>query len=481
MCDALREEAAAVVPIVEDGRHPEGVEAVPLPATTDPVEEGGLPERKNRAVFVRDSDDGGLYLPNALQADERVVTTYEFEKHNFYKESSNPLGATTFNRWDVLSELRQLPNSLKPWSYEPLVSPSADDADAGDWQRELIQFAAQLSQLETGGNQDPPAVTDGYDTSWRMRNEFSPNARRAGRALATLFLPTADGQWGPGRQLTRDRVDTDRLGTLEEQVDIDSFLAFLGVAPTPPEDGVALTLVEGGPDGRVAPCERPPTLAAAGRGLPDATLGDFPPAAEPPSDPHAWQRSLQAAWNEWLEDLVVVEREAITSEEITTRTSFRETLGDRPWVPVAVEDGTAGVVPPEPDSRVPAAVPPEDVVLHVPQQTQYPTLLWSLTTTADAASMLRELGAIAGLDADILQANGAAPAFRLLDTLRDLDSGSVADPRRKQTLANLFDRILNAVVEADPTNRGASDLWLLTHSGADAEQGAIALADRRLR
>ena len=481
MCDALREEDAAVVPIVGDSRHPEGVEAVPLPSTTDPVQEGGQPERKDRAVFVRDTDDGGLHLPTALQVDERVVTTYEFQKHALYKRGSNPLGTTPFNRWAVLSELRQLPNSLENWSYEPLVPPSDDDADAGDWQRELIQFAAQLYQLDTGGNQDPPAVTDGYDTGWRMRNEFSPNARRAGRALSTLFLPTTDGQWEPARQLTRKQIDVDRLGTLEKQIDIDSFLAFLGVAPTPPEDGVQLTLIEGGPNGQVAPRDHPPTLAAAGSGLPDATLGYLPPIAEPPSDPHAWQRSLQAAWDEWLEQLVTVEREALMSEEITSRTSLRETLSDRPWVPVAVDEDTAGVVPPEPEGHAPTAVPPEDVALHVPQQTQYPTLLWSLTTTADAAPMISELGAIAGLDAEILESNNAAPAFRLLDTLRDLDPGSIADPRRRQTLANLFDRILNAVVEADSTNRGASDLCLLTYSGADANEGAIALADRRLR
>lgn len=480
MCDAFREEDAAVVPIVEDGGHPEGVEAVPLPETADSVEEGGQPERKERAVFVRDPDDGGLDLPTALQTDERIVTTYEFKRHNLYVQGSNPLGTTSFSRWAVLAELRQLPNSLDGWSYEPLVPPG-DDADAVGWQRELIRFAAQLYLLETGGSQDPPATTEGYDTGWRMRNEFSPNARRAGRALATLFLPTTDGQWEPARQLTRDRVDVDRLGMVDDEVDLDSFLAFLGVAPTPPEDSVQLTLVEGGPDGRVEPRERPPTLAAAGRGLPDATLGDLPPAEKPASDPHAWQQSLQAAWSDWLEQLVAIEREALESEEITSRTSLRDTLGDRPWVPVAEGDDTTGVVPPEPDRHPSTAVPPKDITLHVPQQTQYPKLLWSLTTTADAASMLRQLGAIAGLDEDILQANSAAPAFRLLETLRDIDPSSIADPRRQQTLVNLFDRILNAIVEGDSTNRGTTDLWLLTHRGADVEEGAVALAERHLR
>ncbi|MDL0131471.1 hypothetical protein PNP59_11080 [Halobacterium salinarum] len=479
MCDALREKDAAVAAIVEDGGHPEGVEAVPLPATADPVAEGGQPERKDRAVFVRTADDGRLALPTALQADDRAVTTYEFPSV-LYEDSPNALGATPFNRWAVLSELRQLPNSLDGWSYDPLVPPGDDNADAGDRQRELIRFAAQLYRLETGGSQDPPATTDAYDTGWRMRNEFSPNARRAGRALATLFLPTTDGKWEPARQLTRDRVDVDHLGTAADEVDIESFLAFLGVAPPAPEDGVQLTLVEGGPDGRVDARSRPPTLAAAGRGLPDATLGDLPSTEEPASDPHAWQRSLQAAWDDWLEPLATLEREALESEELTSRTSLCDTLGNRPWVPVAAGDDTTGVAPPEPDQDPPAAVSPEDVTLHVPQQTQYPTLLWSLTTTADAAVMLRQLGAIAGLDEDILQANSAAPAFRLLETLRALDPSSIADPRRQQTLVNLFDRILNAVVEGDSTNRGATDLWLLTHRRADADEGAVALAERHL-
>lgn len=480
MCDALREEDAAVAAIVEDSGHPEGVEAVPLPATTDPVEEGGQPERKDRAVFVRTADDGRLTLPTALQADDRAVTTYEFPSV-LYENRPNALGATRFNRWAVLSELRQLPNSLDGWSYEPLVPPEVTDADAGDWQRELIRFAAQLYRLETGGSQDPPATTESYDTGWRVRNEFSPNARQAGRALATLFLPTTDGQWEPARQLTRDRVDVERLGTFGDEINVDSFLAFLGVAPTPPEDGVPLTLVEGGPDGRVEPCEWPPTLAAAGSGLPDATLGELPPANEPASDPHAWQQSLQAAWDDWLKQLVAIEREALENEEVTTRTSVRNTLGDRPWVPVADGDDTMGVVPPEPDRHPPTAVPPEDVTLHVPKQTQYPKLLWSLKTTADAAAMLRQFGAIAGLDEDILQANSAAPAFRLLETLRDLDPSSIADPRRQQTLVNLFDRILNAVVEGDSTNRGTADLWLLTRRGADPDEGAVALSERHLR
>lgn len=480
MCDALREEDAAVAAIVEDGGHPEGVEAVPLPGTADPVEEGGQPERKDRAVFVRTADDGRLVLPTALQADDRAVTTYEFPSV-LYEDKPNALGATPFNRWAVLSELRQLPNSLDDWSYEPLIPAGDDDTDAGDWQRELIRFAAQLYRLETGGNQDPPSASESYDTGWRMRNEFSKNARRAGRALATLFLPTIDGQWEPARQLTRDQVDVDRLGKVDDKVDLESFLAFLGVSPSPPEDGVRLTLVEGGPDGRVEPRERPPTLAAAGRGRPDATLGNLPPAEKPASDPNAWQQSLQAAWGDWLEPLVAIEREALESEEITSRTNLRDTLEDRPWVPVAEGDDTTGVLKPELDRHPPAAVPPENVTLHVPQQTQYPKLLWSLTATADAASMLRQLGAIAGLDEDILKANSAAPAFRLLETLRDHDPSSIADPRRQQTLVNLFDRILNAVVEGDSTNRGATDFSLLTHREADVEEGAVALAERHLR
>lgn len=479
MCDALRKENAEVAAIVENGQHPEGVEAVPLPATSDSIDESGRPERKDRTVFVRRAEDGRLTLPTALQSDDRAVTTYEFPSV-LYEDRPNALGATAFSRWAVLSELRQLPNSLNDWSYEPLVSPRDNDADAGDWQRELIRFAAQLYRLDTGGSQDPPSTTEKYDTGWRMRNEFSPNAQSAGRALATLFLPTTDGKWEPARQLTRERIDVDRLGTIDDEVDVDSFLAFLGVAPTPPEDGIRLTLIEGGPDGRVDPRENPPTLAAAGSGLPDATLGNLPPTGVPANDPHAWQRSLQAVWDDWLEQLVVLEREALENDEVKTRTRIRNTLSERPWVPVAVEEDAAGVVPPVPDRQPKAAVPPEDVTLHVPKQTQYPTLLWSLTTTADAAGMLRELGAIAGLDEETLQTNNAAPAFRLLKTLRDLDPSSIVDPRRQQTLVNLFDRILNAVVKADSTNRGSTDLWLLTHRGADADEGAVALSARYL-
>jgi hypothetical protein len=485
LCDALRETEASVAPVKlgTSQESSDGLSAVPLPSKGGSVGTDGQPSRNDRELFLWTADDGLLTLPRALQADNRAVTAYDFPS-DLYERTPNALGVTKFSRWEVLAELQQLPNSIDSWSHEPLKAGSdTTPEETAELQLELIRFACQLYRLDTGGNQQAPSTSDDYDTGWRMHNEPSDNARSAGRALATLFLPTTEGRWEPARQLTRDRVATDQLDMLPSDVDLDAFLSFLGVAPEPPDDGVEITLIEGGEEGRVAPRAVPPKLTPAGPGRRDATLGTLPDSSGV-EDPEAWQRSLHAAWDDWLESLIRLEREAVASEDITCRTELVRTLRDRPWYPAQTEamEEQMGAIPPVVMEPSPGSVAPKEIVVHVPQQNQLPKPLWSVADTAETSEMLRALGAIDGLDEDSLRRDGSDPSFRILNSLQQLPLERIEEQARlRRSLVRLFNRVLNAIVRGDNTNRGETALHLLTYQGADARDSGIALSDRRLQ
>jgi hypothetical protein len=485
LCDALRETEASVAPVKlgTSRESSDGLSAVPLPSKSGPVGMDGQPSRNERELFLWTADDGLLTLPRALQADNRAVTAYDFPS-DLYERAPNALGVAKFSRWEVLAELQQLPNSLDDWSHEPLEAGSdTTPGEAAELQLELIRFACQLYRLDTGGNQRAPSTSDDYDTGWRMRNEPSDNARSAGRALATLFLPTTEGRWEPARQLTRDRVATDQLDMLPSDVDLNAFLSFLGVAPEPQEDGVEITLIEGGEEGRVTPRAVPPKLMPAGPGRRDATLGTLPDSSGV-EDPEAWQRSLSAAWDDWLESLIRLEREAVASKDITCRTELVRTLRDRSWYPAQTEaiEEQVGAIPPVVMEPSPESVAPKEIVVHVPQQNQLPKLLWSVADTAETAEMLRALGAIDGLDEDSLKRDGSDPSFRILNSLQRLPLARIEEEARlRRSFVRLFNRVLNAIVRGDDTNRGETALHLLTYQGADARDSGIALSDRRLQ
>jgi hypothetical protein len=211
MADALREREVPVAPVVGRSEVPDQrpVRAIPLPARGSTVE-AGSGRRHRRALFLRTGgEDSALELPEALREAGRAVTAFNFPA-DLTERPPQPLGARRFRRWLVLRELRQLPNNLDDWQPSPLAG---DAKEAAGLQRELLRLAAELYTLQTSSHTEPPADADGFGPGWRVKHhEHSDAARGAGRAVATLFLPTTEGHWEPARQLTVDRVDPERLG-----------------------------------------------------------------------------------------------------------------------------------------------------------------------------------------------------------------------------------------------------------------------------
>lgn len=495
MCDAFRESGASVAPIVEgdDARVAEGKS---LPPSRGSARGGGSSERKEKELYIwnpnrKEFELSKLFdLPGLLKNDNRIVTTYDFD-NNLYKYSPKPLGATPFTRWGVLNELRQLPNPLnRVDEHESQELTAGDGDDVVTRQFELIRFAAQLYQLDTGGSQETPADSDQYDFSWRMRDEFSEDSQRAGRSLATLFLPVTNGEndtdqlWAPARQLTRDQVAVDRIRTLPDGIDVDAFMAFLGVAPTPPDGAVPLTLVEGGANGRVEPRETPPPLAAAEGPPPDATLAELRPENRPVSDSQAWHQSIQAAYDEWLEPLLSLEREVAALEEDDSETSevscwtnLVDPLGDWQWYPVGDAEEPNVATPPKVGHDDVTVVRPREITVHSSRQTQFPKLLYGVEESADSAQLLVALGAVDGLDPEDLRADAAEQAYRLLRSVTDIVPAEIETPRLRLTLVDLFNRLLEAIVRGDEEARHSDQLSLLVYKSG--EEG-MALSERQL-
>ncbi|MFC6989900.1 hypothetical protein ACFQJD_16590 [Haloplanus sp. GCM10025708] len=119
MCDAIRDIETRVAPITatRDEDQSGRTAAVQLPQRGTA---GGQiqTERHTHRLFIRRSETTQLDLPLALRESGRAVTSYEFAS-GFDREPPHPLGANQFNRWDVLGELRQLPNDLSSWEYKP--------------------------------------------------------------------------------------------------------------------------------------------------------------------------------------------------------------------------------------------------------------------------------------------------------------------------------------------------------------------------
>jgi hypothetical protein len=477
LCDGVRESEACVVPI-EGGEEDEAYRAVPLPERGSKPS-GGNRRRHSRVVFVRDSDDERLPLPEPLWKANRAVTTFQFHS-SIIQKSPQPLGTRPFNRWEVLSELRQIPNSRTDWDPDPL----ADDPEtAREHQRALISFAADLYRYESrGGGMEPAEVAD-HGPGWRVLDTsgIGETARRAGRAIATLHLPTRDGLWEPARQLTRSRVDVSRLGDLLNEFDdgtLQQFLTFLGVGPEQ-DDGPPLTLVEGGAKGRVDPRESPPQLEEAGTGnLANLSLGCLPASDEDTFAPESWRTSLSEAWDEWLATLLEAERAARENEEARLRTSLLEPLSDRPWYPVDSDESSA--TSPGVRSDTNDAIPPSSLTLLSPQQRRFPRVLWSVDSDTPDRDLLVACGAIDGVDTKTLEQNHSEPAFRLLSQLRtEFTLETITGDRvARQALIDLFNLILEAIVSVENhRTQPLDELYLLCY---EPEPNPAALSDRDL-
>ncbi|MFC4540834.1 hypothetical protein ACFO5R_02685 [Halosolutus amylolyticus] len=487
LCNALREHHATVAPVILTNESNEtdsstAVSAVPLPDRADSDHPTGHQQRHDRKLFLQSTDASSLTLPTALTADDRAVTTFDFAS-DLYSQSPNALNTTPFNRWEVLRELRQLPNaSVANWSGSPLAG-TTDEAVAR--QQELISFAAELYLLDTGTSHDTPTSLTQNGPGWRALPAPSDAARRAGRAIATLYLPTTDEKWAPARQLTQADVDEDRLGELPEELSLDDFLTFLGVAPAPPhEDAPAITLVEGGSENGVVPRrDAPPALTAPGPGTRDLTLGELP-LDHSTDTPESWYDAITAA-EPWLQPLLDAEHDATqTGEEnaedddvIPDRIDLLDPLGERAWYPV--DDTTRVYASPPATTENVTGVPPRDLTLLSAYQPYLAELLWSVDQAAVNDELLITLGAIDGTAREDLAAANAAPAVRLLTQLRThTDPTAFADtPSIRDAYTSLFERILDAIVRNGPSQPTSDDLAVLTYRPAGEQR---ALSTRRL-
>ncbi|WP_411967860.1 hypothetical protein [Haloferax sp. YSSS75] len=483
MGDALRNRRGSVAPVTAQKELPpdELVPAVPLPERSEADATVGRGERHTRRLFLRRSEETDLELPRALREANRAVTSFDFPPGFRSEESPQPLGASQFNRWEVLRELRQLPHDTDTWTHTPLAG---DAGEAAELQYDLIQFAMDLYALNSQGGTVSPAESDEYGPGWRaLRNHvYSDNARTAGRSIATLFLPTRASKWEPARQLTLDRVARDQLPTPPADVELDDFLLFLGVTPAPPEDSVQLTLVEGGDNGIVA--ETPPALSTAGSQWSPLQFGEGP-RRDGDVDPTAWLQSLDAAWD-WLEELITAERLEIETSEGGGRRPLEliPQLRDSAWFPVegSSSGSDAAAEPPVIMEDPPTQIPPTKVTLVSRQQRQLPPVLWSLSKEAPIESeLLTALGAVPGTDMDSLSKNNADPAFRLLEQLHELTAPMLTvieeTPRARQALRQLVDRLLNTIAREHEPEDDERTIPLLVYQGVRDKR---ALSDRPL-
>ena len=481
MCDSIRDMETRVAPITatRDEERARDTAAVQLPERG--IAGGQIQtDRHTYRLFIRRSETTQLDLPLALREAGRAVTSYEFPS-GFDREPPHPLGANQFSRWDVLAELRQLPNALTNWEYKPLV---ADPHRSERLQSELIRFTMDLFALKSQGSTAPPAETDKYGPGWRVIRDsvYSDNARSAGRAIATLFLPTIDGQWEPARQLTRDRVAVEKLPPLPENADMDSFLAFIGVTPEPPDsdDGVRLTLVEGGKDGMVEPRDAPPALVAAGTEWNPLRLGTEPETADS-VDPDAWLTSLDAAWDTWLSDIIEAERKELDGQNQGRRPiEILQALRNQAWFPVG--DAERAAEPPLLVEDPPNRISPAEITLVSRQQRQFPTVLWSVSKEASLSQeLLISLDSVSGTDMDSLGRDDAEPAFRLLAQIHSLTADRLDEiedhPLARQALTRLFDRILNTICREHDSESDSQEIPVLGYRPVDEPR---ALAERGL-
>jgi hypothetical protein len=444
-CDAIRATAAQVIPLVDLGEADGVIDtAVVLP---EHIEAGSGAGRAARRVFVRrgadDESAAKLTLPRALLDRGRAVTAYRIPL-GIDDDHTRFTGMVAFERWDLLRELRQLPVDASRWEWSALAEHDADER-----QRELLCFAAQLFVAHFGTQKSLQEETHG--PGWRAHyaegTQWSEDALRAGRAVATLFLPCADGMWAPARQLSRAEVADDWIASLEQVVPgIDSgrFLDFLGVSP------FSLRLVEGGAAGLVTPCASPPALIDADTAGAPALDVVWPTGSAPSLD------ALVAAWGA-LEPLIAAERRRALNSTIST------TLSTVAWFPTEACKRPDVVVGDWP------AVSPQQITLTSDQPDRRYAVLWTYRRSAPHGELLRALGAVPGLSDDELMAEDAEPARRLWTQLLSLDLALVArEPKTRQGALELFQSVLDAVARRAPLT--APPLPLLTYTPAERDR-----------
>ncbi|MGY6217138.1 hypothetical protein ACW73L_18420 [Methylolobus aquaticus] len=440
LCDALREAQVPCLPLADSCQLPPDLKlrAVPLPERR---ELGDNTPSKSR-VFYRRTDEQKILLPEALIDYQRSITAYPLDP--FCDPRFRPTGIVDFGRWDVLKELRQLPNELLNWEPKPLHE---DEDEATYRQRQLIGLAAKLFTAKLG-TLPPPSEKDeagDYGLGWRANpsSQLSDDVCDAGRAIATLFLPMTDGLWAPARQLHRGEVDVDSLKLDHDQdLDVNAFLTFLGVAPTPPSDAPALLLIEGGfGGGRVEPLKLPPELCQPGSRASKLELALSPEAGE---NPQGLAMTLQATWSQGLSSLIEPESQ---DDAHQSRTVIGETLRALAWVPVG-DDGW--VTAPTKARSSKRFVPPTQVVTR-PGNDRRAEVTYRVRNDSDDVTrqILEALGAVPVLNVEYLGARQGKAAGEILNTLRQTyqkPSDPELPPHLRRYVLDLAQETIGALV-----------------------------------
>jgi len=461
LCDALRTTGARVVPVVptlETSRET-------LISTREPLpDRPGSGVRAERRLYIRRGGDdrtGDMHLPEGLRRRGRLVSCYRFvDGINDFDASPNPTGALPLDRAALFRELRQLPTNTGKWSFEPL---DQDPGQACDQQYALLKFAAELFAARFGTQKSLQEQFGGVRFTWRAEHglELGEDLRGAGRALATMFLPTNENNWQPARQLTSSDIRSEWLENLQESVpslDVSLFLEFLGVA-----SGSALVLVEDGDAGIVDPVPLPPSLIEADTSRTRAASLPLQWLADKTNCPLV--DAIREAWPVWLASVLRAEKQGQTS------TAIAESLRELAWYPV----GANGASRPTGADPTVAHLRPIDIVLERVQDRRV-KVLWTTTVETDR-HMLGEIGAVRSLSDDELRCDSARPATNLMMKIQQLDLAGVGvSSNERQGLLELFQTLIDAIAgAADPADK---PLPLLAYSPADKPRP---FPDRSLR
>jgi hypothetical protein len=386
-------------------------------------------------------------MPLAITDRACWVTAWTFPKV-FCKEG-RLIGSLAFQRAPLLQQLRQLPIVLGSTAFGYL-----HETDAVERQYALIEFAAKLFVIEllVGEKGVKSYASETWAPGWRADYVENPaEIFQAGRAIATLFLPSLEGKWEPARQLKKSQLDRQFIGSVcgwvgEEKV--DAFLCFLGVATMPGE----LPLVEGGCHGVVEPLVLPPPLCNPEAGHVYAALSIALHLAEHPS----LLTRLDAAWADgWFVNLDSRER------LFPKRIKACEELGKLAWISINGEGDFAQ--PPKGMECTTTTVSPNSLTLLPQQPVRMAEGLWRVSLSVwQKHGWLKSLGACTieeRLDADGVVAIQAIRSLR--DSYPDLNSAVRQHPSLRYALVELFSRAIDTVIRHKESVVWPPDLPLL--------------------
>lgn len=430
-----------------------------------------LPDKEDRRKVYLLRQDTEFKLPQAMIDRGVAVTAYEFPAP--FDSSKSLTGAKPVDRWAILQEFRQLPGCITDQLLQ--ANPETTDPNAAiEKQSELIELALFFYRVQLGTETPPAGSKENFPTGWRAI-DGNPEHQRAGRALATLFLPTKQGFWEPARQLTWSDVDESAINWGGE-ADIDrlQFLTFLGVNPD--VRGQCFALVEDGEQGLVAPMKTPPhlVLLKPGEHPPDMTivLKGNSENPQPKWESPGIAGGVKEMW-EYLKPLVVHELAASGSDEKDSRprSTVHQMLSKNAWV--GLDDGRYAA--------------PECLVL-LPPQDRRSKILDRVPFKTDEKPTEREmwvmLGAMPGLDAEVLAQDNGRYVHMTLDSLphqKGLTNDDLAkglEPERQQALLEAFSTLFNAA--CSKPKQGVT-IPLLIYRGSDQQSSSDSTHIRRRR